>query len=296
MRLAFRVARTSHPCYNHFAPLANYFRRILELHRLTRQRITPAQILPYEEVSLVFATASRRSLTPSPEPIPVPPRHAATPELEEGEIPQPSPPSSYFTAAEYQPSREPSVASTSLAGSEEALSEAETVDVVQLRRDDDEINEEQIEVAGWAHLQQRIINNIVESIHTNPAFFDVLVARFPDQNEIFVTSIEAWRGLHLVCRRVEERQRARLAAELDAETEQNDENDPDGWEAYIRTGGNPPPNPNNRLLHTPPPGGSPPDSIRTNITYRNAEDGSLITNTYVVSAEDIQDEHYVAYD
>ena len=262
-----------------------------------RQRITPAQILPYEEVSLVFATASRRSLTPSPEPIPIPPRHATPSELEEGEIPRSASPSSYFTAAEYRPSREPSVASTSLAGSEGALSEAETVNVVQIRRDDDEINEEQIEVAGWAHLQQRIIDNIVESIHTNPAFFNVLVARFPDQNEIFGTTVEAWRGLHLVCRHVEERQRAREAAAIDAEVERNNsEDDPSGWEEYIRTGGNPPPNPNDRLLHTPPPGESPPDSIRTNITYRNDEDGSLVTNTYIVSAEDIQDEHYVAYD
>ena len=189
----------------------------------------------------MFATASRRSLTPSPEPIPIPPRHAASPELEEGEIPRSSSSASYFTAAEYQPLRESSVASTSLAGSEGALSEAETVDVVQIRRDDDEINKEQAEVAGWAHLQQRIINNIVESIHVNPAFFDILVARFPDQNEIFGTTIEAWRGLHLVCRRLEERQRNREAAEIDAEVE---DDDPAGWEAYIRTGGNPPPNPN----------------------------------------------------
>ena len=242
----------------------------------------------------MFATASRRSLTPSPEPIPIPPRHASPPELEEGEIPRSSSPSSYFTAAEHQSSRESSVASTSLAGSEGALSEAETVDVVQIIRDDVEINEEQIEVAGWANLQQRIINNIVESIHTNPAFFDILVARFPDQEEIFGTTVEAWRGLHIVCRRVEARQRAREAAELDAEVGQDDD-DTGGWEAYIRTGGNPPPSPNNRLLHTPPPD-SPPDSIRTNITYRNDADGRLITNTYIVSAEDIQDEHYVAYD
>ena len=98
-----------------------------------------------------------------------------------------------------------------------------------------------------------------------------------------------------MCRRVEQRQRDRIAAELNAEVE-NDEDDPSGWEAYIRTGGNLPPNPHDRLLHTPPPGGSPPDSIRTNVTYRNAEDGSFITHTYVVSADDIQDEHYVAYD
>ena len=78
-----------------------------------------------------------------------------------------------------------------MAGSEGALSEAETVDVIQIIRDDVEINEEQIEVAGWANLQQRIIDNIVESIHTNPAFFDILVARFPDQEEIFGTRVEA---------------------------------------------------------------------------------------------------------
>ena len=97
-----------------------------------------------------------------------------------------------------------------------------------------------------------------------------------------------------MCRRVEARQLARLEAEVRAETE---EEDIDGWEEYICTGGNPPPNPNNHLLHTPPPStDSLPDSIRTNITYRNNKDGRLITNTYVVSAEDIQDEHYVAYD
>ena len=85
-----------------------------------------------------------------------------------------------------------------------------------------------------------------------------------------------------------------------AEVEQYDEDDPSGWEAYIRTGGlggNPTSNPNNRLLHTPPPSDdSLPDSIRTNITYRNDEQGRLITTTYVLSAEDIQDEHYVVHD
>ena len=90
-----------------------------------------------------------------------------------------------------------------------------------------------------------------------------------------------------MCRRVEAREIARLAEEEDA----------GGWEEYIRTGGNPPPNPNNRLLHTPPQStNSLPNSICTNITYQNDEDGRLITNTYVVSAEDIEDEHYIAYD
>ena len=200
-------------------------------------------------------------------------------------------PSSYFTAAEYQSQRSSSVASTSVAGTEGALSETETVEVAQVGCDDVEVENHPVDVIlGWAQLQLEIINSIVESIHANPVFYNHLVARFPDQDKIFGTSVEAWRGLHLVCRRLEARQLERLKAEVAEE-------DPDGWEEYIRTGGNPPPNPNNRLLHTPPPStDSLPDSIRTNITYRNDEDGRLITNTYVVSAEDINNEPYVAYD
>ena len=156
-------------------------------------------IIPYKEENLVY----RRSFTPSPEPIPIPPRHASLTELEEGEIPRSPSASSYFTAAEYQSSQTSSVASTSIAGSEGALSEAETLEVVQIGRDDIEIEENPI--PGWANLQQQIINSIIESIHVNPAFFDHLVARFPDQDEIFGTSVEAWRGLHIVCRRLEQR-------------------------------------------------------------------------------------------
>ena len=211
---------------------------------------------------------------------------------------RPASPSSYFTAAEYQSQRASSVASTSVAGTEGALSEAETVKVAQVGRDNIEVEDYPVNIIpGWAHLQQEIINSIVESIHANPVFFDHLVARFPDQDEIFGTLIEAWRGLHLVCRRVEARQLERLEAKLREAEETIEADDPSGWEEYIRTGGNPPPNPNNRLLHTPPPStDSLPDSVRTNITYRNDENGRLITTTYVISAEDIQDEHYIAYD
>ena len=172
------------------------------------------------------------------------------------------------------------------------------VKVAQVGHNDIEVENYPVDVIpGWAHLQQEIINSIVESIHTNLVFFDHLVSRFPDQDEIFGTSIEAWRGLHIVCRRVEARQLERLEAELRADKAAVEGNDPDGWEEYIHTGGNPPPNPNNRLLHTPPPStDSLPDSIHTNITYRNNEDGRLVTNTYVISAEDIDDEPYVAYD
>ena len=208
---------------------------------------------------------------------------------------RPASPSSYFTAAEYQSQQASSVASTSVAGTEGALSETETVEVAQVGRDDIEVENYPVGVIpGWAHLQQEIINSIVESIHANPVFFDHLVARFPDQDEIFGTSIAAWRGLHLVCRRVEARQLERLEAEVNTLA---DDEDPDGWEEYIHTGGNPPPNPNNRLLHTPLPlTDSLPDSIQTNITYRNDDSGRLITATYVLSAEDIQDEHYIVHD
>ena len=251
-------------------------------------------IIPYEEDNLVFCRS-----TPSPEPTPIPPRHTEHPVGPESvESLRPASPTSYFTAAEYQSQRSSSVASTSVAGPEGALSEAETVEVAQVGHDDIEVENYPVNVIpGWAHLQQEIINSIVESIHTNPVFFDHLVARFPDQDEIFGTSVAAWRGLHLVCRRVEARQLERLEAEIRADEAAVEEDDPDGWEAYIRTGGNPPPNPNNRLLHTPLPStDSLPDSIRTNITYRNDENGRLITTTYVLSAEDIQDEHYVVHD
>ena len=191
-----------------------------------------------------------RRPTPSPEPIPIPPRHAEpTVRSESFESLRPSSPTSYFTAAEYQSQRSSSVASTSIAGTEGALLEAETVEVAQVGCDDIEVEDYPVNVIpGWAQLQQEIINSIVESIHANPAFFDHLVARFPDQDEIFGTSIEAWRGLHRVCRRVEARQLERLEAELRADEAAED---PGGWEEYICTGGNPLPSPNNHLLHTP---------------------------------------------
>ena len=286
-----RVTRISHPHYNHFTLVA-YFHRVLTLCRRTHQPITPAIIILYEEENLVF-----RRTTPSPEPIPIPPRHAEhTSRPKSMESLQPASPTSYFTAAEYQSQWLSLVASTSVAGTEGALSETETVEVAQVGWDDIEVEDYPVNVIpGWAHLQQEIINSIVESIHSNPVFFDHLVASFPDQDKIFGTSIVAWRGLHLVCRRVEARQIERLEAELRVDGLVEDEDNPDGWEEYIHTGGNPPPNLNNRLLHTPPSStDSLPDSIRTNITYRNDENGRLIT--YVVAAEDIQDEHYVVND
>ena len=125
------------------------------------------------------------------------------------------------------------VASTSVAGTEGALSETETVEVAQVRRDNIKIEEGPVnQIPGWAHLQQEIIHSIVEGIHTNPVYFDHLVARFPDQDKIFGTPIEAWRGLHRVCRRLEARQLERLEAEVRAD----ENNNPDSWEAYIQIG------------------------------------------------------------
>ena len=140
---------------------------------------------------------------------------------------RPASPSSYFTAAEYQSQRSSSVASTSVAGTEGALSESETIEVAQVGCDDIEVENHTVgKIPGWAHLQQEIINSIVEGIHANPVYFDHLIARFPDQDEIFGTSIEAWRGLHHVCRRLEARQLERLEAELRATEEAVEEDDP----------------------------------------------------------------------
>ena len=136
---------------------------------------------------------------PSPEPIPIPPRHAEhTVGPESVEPLRSTSPSSYFTAAEYQSQWSSLVASTSNTGTEGALSEAETVEVAQVRRDDIEIEEHPVTVIpGWAALQQEIIQGIIDSIHINPVFFDHLVARFPDQDEIFGTTVNAWRGFTL---------------------------------------------------------------------------------------------------
>ena len=159
-----RVTHISHPHYNHFT-LADYFRRILAARRLLRYPITPAVIIPFEEANLAVL---RRS--PSPEPIPIPPRHTEHPVRPESVEPlRSTSPTSYFTAAEYQSQRSPSVASTSVTGTEGALLETETVEVAQVGRDDIEFEEHLVSIIpGWAALQQEIIQGIVDSIHANP--------------------------------------------------------------------------------------------------------------------------------
>ena len=153
---------------------------------------------------------------------------------------------SYFTAVENQSQWSSSVASTSLAGSEGALLEAEMAEVTQVYCDNIEIEEHPVTIIpGWAVLQQEIIQGIVDSIHANPVFFDHLITRFPEQDEIFGTSVNTCRGLHIVCRRLEVQEIVRQAEEEVLVA------DPGGWEEYIRTGGNPPIHREENLLHTP---------------------------------------------
>ena len=187
------------------------------------------------------------------------------------------------------------VASTSVIGSEGALSEAEMAEVMQVYRDDIEVKEHPVTIIlGWAVLQQEIIQGIVDSIHTNPVFFDHLIQRFLNQEEIFGMSVNAWRGLHIVCRRLEAQEIVHQAEE------EFPVEDPGGWEEYIHTGGNPPVTREEELLHTPTRSTvSLTDSlnklIRTNITYRNSKGGTQLP-LHITAAEDIDNENYIAYD
>ena len=142
--------------------------------------------------------------------------------------------SSYFSASEHHSQRTSSVASTSVQGSEATLSEAETLEVFQARRDD----EEPIEVNPANPIQelenlgaQRIIDNT----YHNPLFFDQLVAHFEGQQVIFGNTVEAWRGLHIVCRNLECRQLEELEEEIVRQNNQENH-----WEEYVRYEGRPP--------------------------------------------------------
>ena len=234
-----------------------------------------------------------------PEPIPIPPHHGSLSEATQPESVEPlqsTSPSSYFTAAGYQSQQASSVASTSIAGSEGALSEAEMAEVTQVNCDNIEVEEHPVTIIpGWTALQQEIIQGIVDSIHANPVFFDHLIRRFPDQDKIFETSVNTWRGLHIVCRRLKAQEIAHQAEE------QFPEEDPRGWEEYTHTGGNPPVHREEDLLHTPQRStvslsDSLQESIRTNIMHQNNEEGRPIPLVHVTAAEDIDDEYYIAYD
>ena len=116
-----------------------YFRHILATRCLLHYPITPAVFIPFEEEHLVI-----RPQPPSPEPIPIPPHHGSPSEAIGSEPTSPlwsTSPSSYFTAAEHHSQQSSSVASTSIVGSEGALSEAEMAEVAQIHCNDIEIEE-----------------------------------------------------------------------------------------------------------------------------------------------------------
>ena len=105
------------------------------------------------------------------------------------------------------------------------------LEVFQARRDDEEPLEEnlvdpiqQLETVGAQH--------IIDNIYNNPLFFDLLIARFEGQDVIFGNTVEAWRGLHIVCRNLERQQLADLEEEI---IRQGDEEN--RWEEYVRFGG-----------------------------------------------------------
>ena len=166
---------------------------------------------------------------------------------------------------------------------------------MQVGRDDIKIEEHPVTVIpGWAALHQQIIQEIVNSIHANLLFYDHLIQEFTGQQEIFRMSVNAWRGLHLVCRRIEVQE---LAHQVDEELQADN---PGGWEEYICTGGRAPVTREEELLHTPAQStvslsDSLNKSIHTNIMYQYSEGGTLLP-LHITAAEDIDDKHYIAYD
>ena len=169
------------------------------------------------------------------------------------------------------------------------------VEVAQISRDNIEIKEHLVTVIpGWAVLHQQIIQEIVNGIHANPLFYNHLVQQFTGETEIFGTPVNTWRGLHLVCRRIEAQELAHL---VDEEVQADD---PGGCEEYIHTGGRAPVEREEDLLHTPARStvslsDSLHESIRTNIMYQNSEGGTPLP-LHITAAEDIDNEHYIAYD
>ena len=76
------------------------------------------------------------------------------------------------------------------------------LEVFQVRQDDEEPLEED-PVDPIQELENLGAQRIVDNIYNNPLFFDLLVARFEGQETIFGNTVEAWRGLHIVCRNLE---------------------------------------------------------------------------------------------
>ena len=85
---------------------------------------------------------------------------------------------------------------------------------------------EDLEVGGWTHLCDNIVNYITRRIHNNPDFFPTLALQFEGQDTIFREDQRALEGLHIVCRWLE-RDTVEHIAWVEADQVGN------AWEEYI---------------------------------------------------------------
>ena len=81
------------------------------------------------------------------------------------------------------------------------------------------------QVGGWAHLLQKIQQQILDGIHTYPHFWLTVRQQFPGETHIFGERVQEWESLHRICRQAE-RAAQELAAEEDPQALQE-------WETYI---------------------------------------------------------------
>ena len=86
---------------------------------------------------------------------------------------------------------------------------------------------EDLEIGGWVHLQQDLVNHVIRRIHNNPQFFPALQLQFEGQDTIFGEDTRALEGLHIVCRRLERDAINRTAAAAEGEEAV------DTWDKYF---------------------------------------------------------------
>ena len=118
--------------------------------------------------------------------------------------------------------------STTVAALEEALSEGTTEvegGVIVYEKLHLPLPED-LEVGGWTHLCDNIVNYITRRIHNNPDFFPTLALQFEGQDTIFREDQRALEGLHIVCRWLQ-RDTVEHIARVEADQVGN------AWEEYI---------------------------------------------------------------
>ena len=174
-------------------------------------RPIPLTVFSREEpIELNIYLPAPHATTPSPTsssslfPLPVPPCLASpsgsyyNTEVVEGSNRFFKPPHSPL-----QPKEESaSSPSTTVAALEEALSEGTTEvegGVIVYEKLHLPLPED-LEVGGWTHLCDNIVNYITRRIHNNPDFFPTLALQFEGQDTIFREDQRALEGLHIVCR------------------------------------------------------------------------------------------------